>query len=223
MAVKPMVAMTGALTADPLVTPAQLDLLKLNNITRPDAVLDAFGFAPAGFAAGAAYLRTGGRARKPAAVREAPAGVPLSRRLAELGIRLPEPAAPVGSYVPARRSGDRLYVSGHLPRRDGQVVTGRVGADVDVPAARELARQVALGMIATAAAAAGGVNGLSGVIKVTGMVRSAPGFDQQPAVINGASDCLVEIFGEAGRHARSAIGASESRSGRPSRSRRSSP
>ena len=140
---------------------------------------------------------------------QAPTGVPVSRRLAQLGIRLPEATAPVGSYVPARRSGDLLYVSGYLSRRDGQVVSGRVGADIDVPAARELAREVALGLVATAAAAVGGVDGLNGVVKLTGMVRSAPGFDQQPAVINGASDCLVEIFGEAGRHARSAIGVSE--------------
>jgi enamine deaminase RidA (YjgF/YER057c/UK114 family) len=84
-----------------------------------------------------------------------------------------------------------------------------VGAEIDVETARGLARQVALDLVATAAEAAGGVDALAGVIKLVGLVRSAPGFDQQPAVINGASDQLVEIFGEPGRHARSAIGVSE--------------
>ena len=208
MAIKPMIAMTGALTADPLVTPGQLDLLKLNNITVPDAVLKNFGFVPQGFADNCAYLRKRRRGRREALAAR-PVVATVSPRLAQLGIRLPAPAVAVGSYVPARRSGDRLYLSGHLSRRDGQVVTGRVGQDIDVKTARELARQVALDLVGTAAGAAGGVDHLTGVIKVTGLVRSAPGFDQQPAVINGASDCLVEIFGEAGRHARSALGVSE--------------
>ena len=131
------------------------------------------------------------------------------RRLAELGISLPRAATPLGSYVPARRGGHLLHLSGHLAKRDGAVVTGRVGAEIDVETGRGLARQVALDLIATAAEAAGGVDALAGVVKLAGFVRSAPGFDQQPAVINGASDLLVEIFGEPGRHARSAIGVSE--------------
>ncbi|MGO8686750.1 MAG: RidA family protein [Candidatus Dormibacteria bacterium] len=133
----------------------------------------------------------------------------VSQRLAELGITLPPPTAPVGSYVPARRSGDLLHLSGHLAKREGRVVTGRVGADIRPETARELARQVALDLVATAASAAGGVDRLAGVVKLLGLVRSAPGFDGQPAVMNGASDLLVEIFGEPGRHARSAIGVSE--------------
>ena len=133
----------------------------------------------------------------------------VSLRLAELGISLPHPGAPLGSYVPARRMGQLLHLSGHLSKRDGSVVTGRVGAEIDVDTARTLARQVAIDLIATAAAAAGGVDALAGVVKLVGLVRSAPGFDQQPAVINGASDVLVEIFGEPGRHARSAFGVSE--------------
>jgi enamine deaminase RidA (YjgF/YER057c/UK114 family) len=135
--------------------------------------------------------------------------VSVSRRLAELGLTLPPPTAPAGSYVPARRAGDLLHVSGHISRRQGQVVAGRVGADLDVDAARELAAQVALELVATAAQAAGGTDHLAGVVKLLGLVRSAPGFDQQSQVINAASDRLVEIFGEAGRHARSAIGVSE--------------
>ncbi len=133
----------------------------------------------------------------------------VSQRLVELGITLPAATVPVGSYVPARRTGGLLLLSGHLARRDGEVVTGRVGAEVDVETARELARQVALALVATAAEAAGGVDRLAGVVRLLGLVRSAPGFDRQPAVLNGASDQLVEIFGDPGRHARSAIGVSE--------------
>jgi enamine deaminase RidA (YjgF/YER057c/UK114 family) len=133
----------------------------------------------------------------------------VSQRLAELGVTLPPPATPLGSYVPARRAGDLLYLSGHLATRAGDVVTGRVGAEVDVDTAREMARQLALDLIATAAEAAGGVDGLAGVVTLVGLVRSAPGFDRQPAVLNGASDRLVEIFGAAGRHARTAVGVSE--------------
>jgi len=135
--------------------------------------------------------------------------VTVSQRLTELGIALPPPTTPIGSYVPARRSGSLLYLSGHLAKKAGNVVTGHVGAEVDLETARELARQVAIDLVATAAGAAGGVDRLSGVVKLLGLVRSAPGFDKQPAVMNGASDLLVEIFGEAGRHARSAIGVSE--------------
>ena len=133
----------------------------------------------------------------------------VSQRLAELGITLPPPAAPMGSYVPARRAGGLLHLSGHLGKRAGRVVTGRVGADLDVEEAQELARSVALDLVATAAEAAGGVDRLAGVVKLVGFVRGAAGFDQQPAVVNGASGRLVEIFGEAGRHARSAIGVAE--------------
>ncbi|MGP8161260.1 MAG: RidA family protein [Candidatus Dormibacteria bacterium] len=133
----------------------------------------------------------------------------VTQRLADLGITLPRPSAPLGSYVPARRAGGLLHLSGHLAKRDGQVVTGRVGAEVDVESARELARQIALDLVASAAEAAGGPDGLAGVVKLVGLVRSAPGFDQQPAVLNGASDLLVEIFGEAGRHARTAVGVGE--------------
>jgi len=133
----------------------------------------------------------------------------LTQRLAELGLTLPSPAAPAGSYVPARPHGGLLHLSGHIPRRAGAVVTGRVGDDMDVETARGLARQLALELVATAAQAAGGVDRLAGVVKLLVFVCSAPGFTQQPAVANGASDQLVEIFGEGGRHARSAIGVAE--------------
>lgn len=133
----------------------------------------------------------------------------ISERLTELHITLPAPAKPLGSYVPARRHGALLYLSGHLPRRDGQVVHGRVGAEVGLEIAQQMARKIALELVATAAEAAGGVDRLAGVVKLVGFVRSAPGFTKQPLVLNGASDVLVEIFGDAGRHARSAIGVSE--------------
>jgi enamine deaminase RidA (YjgF/YER057c/UK114 family) len=133
----------------------------------------------------------------------------LSERLAALGLTLPQALPPLASYVPARRSGDLLYLSGHVCRADGQVVRGTVGDDIEVAAAAQLARGIALDLLASAAAAMGSIDGVAGVVRVTGFVRSAAGFEGQPAVINGASDLLVELFGESGRHARSAVGVSE--------------
>ena len=134
----------------------------------------------------------------------------LAERLAAAGLVLPAAQAPLASYVPARRHGDLLYLSGHVSRdAGGGVVSGRVGDDIDVPAAVQLARAITLDLLATAAAALGSVDSITGVVRITGYVRSAPGFDGQPTVINGASDLLVELFGDAGRHARSAIGVSE--------------
>ena len=133
----------------------------------------------------------------------------LRSRLADLNLELPPPGSAMGSYVLGRRHGAVLYLSGHVARRGGSLVTGRVGAEIDLETARELARGVALDLLATAASTVGGTEQVSGVLKILGLVRSASGFDQQPAVINGASDLLVEVFGEAGRHARSAVGVSE--------------
>jgi enamine deaminase RidA (YjgF/YER057c/UK114 family) len=130
-----------------------------------------------------------------------------SERLADLGLKLPEVVAPVASYRPAVRSGVHVYVSGQLPVVAGNPVpTGTVGADVDIPAAVEMARRCALNGLAAAAEVAGGVDRLVRVVKVVGFVASAPGFTAQSHVLNGASDLLVDIFGESGRHARSAIG-----------------
>jgi enamine deaminase RidA (YjgF/YER057c/UK114 family) len=133
----------------------------------------------------------------------------VSERLAALGLTLPPVGAPLASYVPARRSGRLLYLSGHVSRADGRVVAGVVGADIDAAQARALARAIALDLLATAAAALGSVDDIAGVVRLTGYVRSAPGFDGQPAVINGASELFVDVIGEAGRHARSAVGVSE--------------
>ncbi|MGH7721978.1 MAG: RidA family protein [Candidatus Dormibacteria bacterium] len=134
---------------------------------------------------------------------------PLRERLAELGLTLPAAQAPLASYVPARRAGDLLHLSGHVARSDGAVVAGVVGADIDPGAAHDLARLTALDLLASAAAALGSADAVAGVVRITGFVRSAPGFHGQPAVINGASDLFVELLGERGRHARSAIGVSE--------------
>lgn len=134
----------------------------------------------------------------------------VSARLAELGIELPAVAAPVASYIPAVRTGNLIFTSGQLPMKSGQVVAqGTVGDDaaaVPQHVAANAARVCALNAIAAAADLAGGVDNLVGVVKVVGFVASEPGFNDQPAVVNGASELLSEIFGSA--HARSAVGVS---------------
>ena len=133
-----------------------------------------------------------------------------SARLAELGLALPPVAAPVASYVPALREGDLVHTSGQLPFTDGALpLTGKVGQGdglVDPETAHQLARTCALNAIAAAASVAGGVDAIERVVKVVGFVASDPAFTGQPAVVNGASDLLQAVFGEAGRHARSAVG-----------------
>ncbi len=128
-------------------------------------------------------------------------------RLRELGIELPEPATPAGSYVPARLHGDLLAVSGQLPLTPGEPLrTGRCGEDVTAEEGYALARQCALNGLAAARAALGSLDRVAGVVRVGGYVAAPPDFTQHPAVINGASELLVEVFGEAGRHARAAVG-----------------
>jgi enamine deaminase RidA (YjgF/YER057c/UK114 family) len=130
-----------------------------------------------------------------------------SQRLAELGITLPPVVAPVAAYVPAVRSGNLVWTSGQIPMVDGRLtVTGKVGQEVDPAAARDLARTCALNALAALDAAAGGLDNVERVVKVVGFVASAPGFFGQPAVINGASELFGEVFGDAGKHARSAVG-----------------
>jgi enamine deaminase RidA (YjgF/YER057c/UK114 family) len=131
----------------------------------------------------------------------------VSARLAELGIELPGVVPPVASYIPATVHGDLVYTSGQLPMVGGALpATGKVGGAVDPEQAKALARQSALNAMAAAADVAGGVDRLARVVKVTGFVASVPEFTGQPGVINGASEVLGEIFGDAGRHARSAVG-----------------
>lgn len=130
-------------------------------------------------------------------------------RLAELHIVIPDTAAPVANYVTARRMGNLLFLSGHLGKRDGAVVAGRVGDNVDADTAYDLARRAAIDLLGTARAALGGLDSVA-VVKLTGFVHSAATFTEQSAVINGASDLLVAVFGpERGRHARSAIGVAQ--------------
>lgn len=136
-----------------------------------------------------------------------------SQRLAELGIELPAVVAPVGSYTPALRVGDLVYTSGQIPVSGGEItVTGKVadGAEgiVSPERAAVAARLCALNALAAVHAEVG-IDSVVRVVKVVGFVASAPGFTAQPAVINGASDFLVEVFGDAGVHARSAVGVAE--------------
>jgi len=128
-------------------------------------------------------------------------------RLAALGLTLPIVARPLAAYVPAVRSGGFVYTSGQLPFVDGQLLaTGKVGANVGVAEAAALARTCALNALAAAASVAGSLSAIRRVVKVTGFVASAPDFTGQAQVINGASELLIEVFGEAGQHARSAVG-----------------
>jgi enamine deaminase RidA (YjgF/YER057c/UK114 family) len=130
-----------------------------------------------------------------------------SQRLAALGLTLPPVAAPQAAYVPAVRTGNYVYVSGQLPLADGKLqATGKVGEAVSAAEAAVLARLCALNGLAAAASVAGGLDAITRIVKVTGFVASVPSFTGQPVVINGASEFLIEVFGEAGRHARSAIG-----------------
>lgn len=134
---------------------------------------------------------------------------PPSARLAELGLELPPVAAPVAAYVPAVVSAGQAFTSGQLPFVAGQLVaTGRVGDEITPEQGYDLARTAALNAIAAAASAAGGIDGIRRVVKVTVFVASAPGFHGQPQVANGASDLLKAVFGPGGQHARSAVGVS---------------
>ncbi|MEO6956866.1 MAG: RidA family protein [Antricoccus sp.] len=127
-------------------------------------------------------------------------------RLAELGITLPTPAKPAGSYIPAIQVGSLVYSSGQLPFVDGKLLqTGKVGAEVSPEDANKAARQAAINAVAAVAALVG-LDHIKRVVKVLGFVASDPSFTAQPTVINGASDVLVEIFGDSGKHARSAVG-----------------
>jgi enamine deaminase RidA (YjgF/YER057c/UK114 family) len=132
-----------------------------------------------------------------------------SARLSELGIALPAVATPAGSYVPARRSGSLVFTAGQVPFVDGSLAAkGKVGAEISAEEAKRLAGVCALNALAAIDALIG-IDAVLGVVKVVVFVASAPGFGGQPGVANGASDLLFEIFGEAGRHARSAVGVAE--------------
>jgi enamine deaminase RidA (YjgF/YER057c/UK114 family) len=128
-------------------------------------------------------------------------------KLAALGLTLPQVTPPVAAYLPAVRTGNYVYTAGQLPVIDGQLLaTGKVGEDVGAAEASALARTCALNALAAVASVSGGLGAVRRIVKVTGFVASAPGFTGQAQVINGASELLIEVFGEAGRHARSAVG-----------------
>jgi enamine deaminase RidA (YjgF/YER057c/UK114 family) len=133
--------------------------------------------------------------------------VSAAERLAELGLTLPPVAAPVAAYVPAVRTGSYVYTSGQLPLVDGKLQgTGKVGDPVTVEEAAALARTAALNALAAVASVAGGLDAITRIVKVVCFVSSAPGFTGQAQVANGASELLIQVLGDAGRHARSAVG-----------------
>jgi enamine deaminase RidA (YjgF/YER057c/UK114 family) len=132
---------------------------------------------------------------------------PASRRLAALGLTLPAVTLPLAAYVPAVRSGNFVYTAGQLPVVEGQLLaTGKVGAEVGAHEAAALARTCALNALAAVVSVTGSLAAIRRIVKVTGFVASAPDFTGQPQVVNGASELLLEVFGESGRHARSAVG-----------------
>ena len=133
----------------------------------------------------------------------------IAKKLAELGIDLPVAAMPAFQYVPVTIHDRIAFVSGQLPRRGETFITGKAGGEVDLEQARVAARLCILQGLACLNQALGSLDRVERILKITGFVASAPGFNQQPKVIDAASELLVEIFGEGGRHARSAVGVAE--------------
>jgi len=130
----------------------------------------------------------------------------VEARLDEMGLELPPPAAPVGNYVPAVRSGNLVFLSGHGPVGKERLVTGKLGKDLTVEEGYEAARLVAVGLLGSLKGLIGDLDKVRRIVKVLGMVNGDPSFMEQPRVIDGASDLLVQVFGEQGKHARSAVG-----------------
>jgi enamine deaminase RidA (YjgF/YER057c/UK114 family) len=131
----------------------------------------------------------------------------IAARLAELGIKLPEPTAPVAAYVPTVEAGGLLYISGQLPfRADGSLITGRLGDDVNLAHGQEAAERCAIMLIAQMKKALGALDRVERIVKLGAFIASDPHFTDQPKVANGASELMERVFGEPGRHARSAVG-----------------
>ena len=131
----------------------------------------------------------------------------LAQRLKELNIELPAVPGPFGAYVPAKRVGNLVYVAGQLPMKDGKLLaTGQVPGRCSIDSARAAARQCVINALAAVRAVEGSVDHLTGVVRVGAFVSSADGFTEQPKVANGASEFLLELFGDAGRHVRAAVG-----------------
>jgi enamine deaminase RidA (YjgF/YER057c/UK114 family) len=142
--------------------------------------------------------------------------VTVADRLSELGLTLPTAPVPVANYVPARQFGDLVFASGQTPTVDGRLtMRGKLGAEITVEQGQEGARLCALNCLAAVAGLLGDLDRVAAVLKLTGYVASAPGFVDQPAVINGASVLLEQVLGDAGRHARAAIGLAELPGGAP--------
>lgn len=131
----------------------------------------------------------------------------IDARLNELGITLPDAPAPAANYVPYVISNGMLYVSGQISADPDGLIKGRLGEDLDVAAGAAAARACGLALIAQARAATGDLDRIARVVKLTGFVNSTPGFTDQPEVVNGCSDLMVEVFGDKGRHARAAVSA----------------
>lgn len=131
----------------------------------------------------------------------------IDARLTELGLTLPDAPAPAANYVPHVQAGNLLFVSGQISAGPDGLIRGRLGADMDVAAGAAAARACGLALLAQARAAAGSLDRIARVVKLTGFVASTPEFTDQPEVINGCSDLMVEVFGDRGRHARAAVSA----------------
>ena len=133
----------------------------------------------------------------------------IAARLKELGIELPAATAPVGAFVPYVRSGNLVFLSGHIAKRDGQPLAGQLGAQIAADEGRQAARAVAIDLLATLQEAVGDLERVGRIVKLLVLVNSAPGFTAQPTVANGASELLSAVFGPKGAHARSAVGAAQ--------------
>jgi enamine deaminase RidA (YjgF/YER057c/UK114 family) len=134
----------------------------------------------------------------------------IESRLKELGIALPTAPKPVANYIPAVRAGELLFTSGVLPMKEGNLAfEGKLGKELTVERGQEAARLAVLNALSVVKQELGSLDKVARIVRLTGHVASAPGFVQQPGVLNGASDLLVAIFGEAGRHTRAALGAAE--------------
>jgi enamine deaminase RidA (YjgF/YER057c/UK114 family) len=130
----------------------------------------------------------------------------VEERLEQLGLEIPSAATPMANYVPAARTGNLVFLSGHGPVEKDRLITGRLGSDLTVEEGYRAARVVALGLLGSLKALIGDLERVRRIVKLLGMVNCDADFKEQPQVINGASDLLVEIFGDRGRHARSAVG-----------------
>ena len=131
----------------------------------------------------------------------------IEAKLKEMGIDLPQAVTPVANYVPAVRTGNLVFLSGHGPfKEDGSLITGKVGSDLTTDQGYQAARRIAIGLLGSLKAAIGDLDKVRQVVKLLGLVNCGPDFTDQPRVINGASDLLVEVFGDKGKHARSAVG-----------------